>query len=180
MQRPPIIAWLSPIGLFIVTLTASGCAEHTRIRTFPTGATVYVNGQLVGTSPVEYRVPESQFSPPTTFRIEHPDCEPLEGELRTRVAPSRVFGGIFGLGIPFAFRGVVVFQKNHDFELHPLQQRRTAAEEGRPLVGPPPLAEVGSGSAADAKLRNLKDLFDRGLISDDEYRATRSRIIRGL
>jgi hypothetical protein len=176
---------ISNCGLAILlglatTIATSGCAEHTRIRTFPTGATVYVNGQLIGTSPVEYRVPEAQFSRPTTFRIEHPDCEPLEGELRTRVAPGRIFGGIFGLGIPFAFRGVVVFQKNHDFDLQSVQGGTARSLPERPPTENPTDVEAGGRGDAEVKLKQLQSLFDRGLISSDEYRATRSRIIRGL
>jgi hypothetical protein len=170
-------------GLVVAGLAAGafGCTERTLIRTFPPGATVYVNGQLVGTSPVEYRVPESQFHPPTSFRIEHPDCEPLEGQLQTRVAGSRIFGGIVGLGVPFAFRGAVVYVKRHDFELRP-RERSVAAPKGAStgaLVGE---ASGGSRSGGDvaAKLKHLQDLYDRGLISEDEYRATRARLIKGL
>ena len=42
----------------------------------------------------------------------------------------------------------------------------------------------GTGSYVDApiapKLQQLQALYDRGLISDDEYRRTRSQILRGL
>jgi uncharacterized membrane protein len=31
-----------------------------------------------------------------------------------------------------------------------------------------------------SKLQQLQALYDRGLISDDEYRRTRSQILRGL
>jgi hypothetical protein len=37
----------------------------------------------------------------------------------------------------------------------------------------------GGGDAA-SKLRHLDDLHQRGLISNEEYQATRKRIIRGL
>jgi hypothetical protein len=42
----------------------------------------------------------------------------------------------------------------------------------------------GTGSYIDTptgpKLQELEGLYDRGLISDDEYRRTRSQILRGL
>lgn len=157
----------------------TGCSEGTLIRTSPPGAGVYINDGFLGVTPVMYRVPESRFRPPTRYKIEREGYEPLEGDLQTYVAPGRIIGGIFGLGIPFAFRGAVAFHKVHDFQLQP---EATAAVTGRPLVerietSPAP---DGAHRATADKLRELQSLYDRGLISKDEYRATRSRIIDGL
>jgi hypothetical protein len=151
------------------------------IRTAPPNASVYVNGTFIGVSPVSYRVPEYRFSPHTTYRIEREGYEPLEGELRTYTPPGRIIGGIMGLGIPFAFRGVTAFRKNQDFELQP----QATAATGRSLVRPiEPTATSAqpapAGDEAASKLRQLQDLHERGLISDEEYRATRARIMRGL
>jgi len=165
-----------------IAVWGAGCAEQTLIRTAPPNASVYVNGTFIGVSPVRYRVPEYRFSPHTTYRIEREGYQPLEGELRTYTAPGRIIGGIMGLGIPFAFRGVTAFRKNHDFELQP----STTAAAGRPLVRPIEAPAAAAGQSAPAideaasKLRQLQDLHERGLISDEEYRATRARIMRGL
>lgn len=49
-------------------------------------------------------------------------------------------------------------------------------EQGR---GTPRGREDGEGAAA-VKLKELQDLHDRGLISDDEYKRTRSRVVGEL
>jgi carboxypeptidase family protein/putative oligomerization/nucleic acid binding protein len=50
-----------------------------------------------------------------------------------------------------------------------------------PLVKPvrQPAADHGGDEAA-GKLKHLQELYDRGVISNEEYQATRKRIIRGL
>src|SRR5436853_1458569 len=159
-----------------MAMWVAGCAEQTMIRTTPPNANVYVDGTFIGASPVAYRVPEHRFSPHTTYRIEHDGYDPLEGELRTYTPPGRIIGGIMGLGIPFAFRGATAFRKNQDLVLQP----QASATAGRPLVHPIDAAAAPAASAAatsDAtarKLQQLQDLHDRGVISDEEYRATRA------
>jgi hypothetical protein len=66
-------------------------------------------------------------------------------------------------------------------------QPNSAPAVRRPLVqavgpGLGSAATVGDGAddSVAGKLRELQDLYDRGLISDDEYRRTRNRIIGGL
>src|SRR5262245_3363125 len=104
--------------LALMTLLV-GCYEHTLVRTSPPNAALYVNGAFVGLTPVEYRVPEHRFSPRTTYRLELAGFEPLEGEFQTYIAPGRIVGGIFALGLPFAFRGATAFNKVHEFPLAP-------------------------------------------------------------
>ncbi|MGH7893046.1 MAG: SHOCT domain-containing protein [Candidatus Binatia bacterium] len=41
-------------------------------------------------------------------------------------------------------------------------------------------AREHAGNGAASKLREIQSLYDRGLISDDEYRRIRSRIVGGL
>lgn len=57
-----------------------------------------------------------------------------------------------------------------------LQRAFPTTAEGAPLVG---TAEGGDAGTA-AKLNELQDLHDRGLISDQEYQRTRRRIVDGL
>ena len=57
-----------------------------------------------------------------------------------------------------------------------------------PVAGSPVAVSVSVGSGAASyvgtpaapKLQELQTLYDRGLISDDEYRRTRSQVLRGL
>jgi hypothetical protein len=63
-------------------------------------------------------------------------------------------------------------------------QRAFPTADGAPLVEraqQPLVGEVQGGDASTAtKLRELQDLYDRGLISNQEYQRTRRRIVDGL
>jgi hypothetical protein len=160
-----------------------GCAEQTLIRTSPPDASVMINGKFIGVTPVLYRVPESEFHPHTTYQIARDGYEPIEGELNTYVTPGRIVGGIFTLGIPFIFRGATAFAKVHDFQLQPVARATVPAVPAEPPPPPSGSATVPLPSTSDpaaSKLRQLQDLYDRGLISEEEYRSARSRIVRGL
>jgi hypothetical protein len=64
--------------------------------------------------------------------------------------------------------------------------QRSVAVAGAPIVSRLDGGSVrsGTGSYVDTptapRLQELQALYDRGLISDDEYRRTRSQILRGL
>ena len=173
--RRTTTTWGSTAAGVLFALHAVGCAEQTMVRTSPPGASLHVDGRFIGVTPVQYRVPERRYSQHTTYRIEHPGYEPLEGEFQTYVTPGRIIGGILGLGIPFAFRGPTAFHKVHDFQMQP------AHASNRPVV---PAAATTADPSVDAtatgKLREIRDLYDRGLISDEEYRAARARVLKGL
>jgi hypothetical protein len=57
-----------------------------------------------------------------------------------------------------------------------LQRAFPTTAGGAPLVG----AADAAGSGTAARLRELEDLRDRGLISDQEYQRTRKKIMEGM
>lgn len=153
--------------VFVASLaTATGCAETTRIKTYPPGAAVTVNGRPVGTSPVVYQVPRSQFPDDGVFHyhVEREGYRPAEGEFRSISAGGRIAGGIFTLGILFLFRGATTLPDGVDVVLEP--------------VGAPVAAQASSDAAV--RLRRLENLLEQGVIQDDEYRRERGKILHGL
>jgi hypothetical protein len=156
------------------------------IRTSPPDAKVYVDEQFVGVSPVEYSVPSAKFREGIPLRIERDGYAPVTSTLRTQFAPGRVVGGIFGFGIPFALHPTTTFLDEHDFELQstgpPAGTSSAAAAPRAPLV---PRLAPGSGTAepsgdTEQKLQRLKQMHDSGLITDEEFRKTRARLVGEL
>src|SRR5215470_3315738 len=56
--------------LVAVLMTASGCAESALIRSNPEGANVFVDDQLIGTTPVTFTVPRSELADSYRLRVE--------------------------------------------------------------------------------------------------------------
>lgn len=93
------LVWLS-LAIFV-----SGCAEYALIRSYPPGSSAYVDNELVGSTPIYASFPRSEVKPGHKWRVEYGNCEPAEGELTTGVAPGRIVGYVFSLGISAIFQG---------------------------------------------------------------------------
>src|SRR5262245_40113934 len=178
--------YASSRGLILVlpAIAFMACAERTLIRTAPPDAKVLVDGQLVGVSPLRYSVRSSEIREHIPLRIEREGFESIDGSLATQRRPGRIVGAVFLLGIPMLFRGSLTFQPVQDFKLKPDEQLKPQVERSPtpgapPLVTPPAGPTTGAGPVAE-KLRRLQELYDRGLITDHEYRTTRARILSNL
>lgn len=151
----------------VVSLSLPGCVTSTQIRTIPAGASVYVNDELIGTSPVTYSTPDDAWRPPYRLRAELPGYHPLEGELTPVTATGRITGAIFTLGIVAAVRPMSTFQDTYTFTLvrDPNASRANAAgsETDRSLEG---------------ELTELKRLYDEGVLSAKEYQDAKERLLR--
>ena len=145
---------MSRAPLLCALLLLAGCAESVTIRTRPSGARVYINDHFVGTSPVEYGAARSQVSH-LHYRIEHDDYRPLEGDLSSHIAPGRIVGAVFSLGISAAFRGFYYIEEPRTLHLEPVNPTIT--------IAPP------KGSSEE-RLRKLQDLYDQGLIDEREFK----------
>jgi hypothetical protein len=96
----------------------AGCAETLVIRSTPPGAQVMLNGTVVGTTPMVY---ETKRPEPMTYRIEKEGYPPAEGAIATPLAPGRVVGAVFSLGIVALSRPMHYFLPNPlDVQLGPV------------------------------------------------------------
>jgi uncharacterized membrane protein len=138
----------------------SGCAEHVRIRSGPSRANVAVNGTPIGITPVDYSVSRSDLDKPYEVRVEKDGYEPVTTTLRTRLAKGRVTGAFFTLGILWAFRSMYYIEPVFA-QLKPVAA--PTAEQDR-LLG--------------ESLRNLRELHQRGEISDEEFRRRQQEMLR--
>lgn len=163
VSRFPII----PALALLVSSSLSGCVTSTQIRTIPSGASVYVNDQLVGTSPVTFSTPDSAWRPPYRVRAELPGYQPGLGELTPVTATGRITGAIFTLGIVAAVRPMSTFEGSYTFALarDPNASRANASgsESDRSIEG---------------ELTELKRLHDEGTLSAKEYQDAKERLLK--
>jgi hypothetical protein len=162
------------IFLVVTVLSASlgGCAESTVIRTYPTGAKVSVNDLVVGVSPVVYTIKHSEIGEPHRVRAEFRGLPPREGELRTRICPGRIVGGIFTLGITLLFRGPTCFVSPQDFALE--DGGATTAESSTLSPGANSVREP----SVEDRLARVEQLYQAGKITREERDKSREEILR--
>lgn len=149
----------------LATLTAAlGCTQSTHLLTDPAGAKVYVNGELLGVSPVELIVedgPGVAFPTRLHARFERAGYEPLEKDLPTQISGGRVAAGIFTLGISFALQSTRTVRPSYLVRLYPI------------VTGE---SQITNAWAQD--LRRLQRLKDDGLISQEEFDRRRAILLR--
>ena len=142
--------------------------DEVGMRSVPSGANVYLDGELVGTTPLQLAVPCDQVVD-RHYRIEYPGCAPAEGIVNARVAPGRVVGMVFSLGI------TAIFQCPRYFV--PINANLTGPGCGAGLAWAPAAAP---SSDLETRLKTLKDLRDRGVITEEQYQRERQNALGGL
>jgi hypothetical protein len=181
-------------SLLAIAITVSGCAEYVSIKSYPSGARAYVDGQDIGTTPASSKIPRSDVGKPHAWRVEFRNCDYAEGSLETGIAGGRIVGYIFTAGILAAFRGPYYFR--------PVDAVLTGGDcEGRPsqahsatppvpaimiqnIVGDKNQALTTGGADASQtqrlaeKLGTLRDLYNRKLLSKAEYEAESQKAVR--
>jgi hypothetical protein len=141
------------------------CSESTTIRSEPAGANVWVNSRLVGKTPVEYVVSRSQWPENGEFRyrIEKDGYVAKQGSFHEVTGGGRVTSAIATLGLSLIFKRATTLENEYVFELEPA----ATSNETQSL-------------SVEQRLRRLRELLDRGLIDEQEYKQQRAEILRGL
>jgi hypothetical protein len=159
---------------FLMLLT--GCYSSTRIISNPEGAALYLNERYVGQTP--YRYGDTKIiGSHTDVRIEKEGYNTLYASFSRseRVNVGAIIGGLF-IGIPFLW--ALDYHPYHQYELKetvtaPVKEKApsTVRSETKPLK------EELTGSATE-KLRRLKEMYDKELISKEDYDAERAKILK--
>jgi hypothetical protein len=130
------------------------------------GARISVNGQFVGTSPVNVTVPRQEFSAREfTVTAEHEGFEAGEIRLQKRTCPGRIVGGVFTLGIVLLFRPPTCFESPQYISL---------------LALPAPPAPAEQKPTVSERLEHLDQLRDQKRITPAEYEKYRRQILDSL
>ncbi len=138
-----------------------GCAERSLIRSEPAGAAVYVNDNLLGITPVWFEASRSEIGKTFRYRMEKDGYVTEDGLIRKAVAPGRIFGYIFTVGIFAVIRGPV-YLKNVDAVLEPVGVARR--DDG--------------GGSVEQRLRHLDRAYADGVITEQEYHRLRASLMQ--
>ena len=93
-----------------------------------------------------------------------------------------LLGGIVGGAVDFATGAArKLSQDSVHVTLIPLPEGQVPLPVSAPALVPAVLTEpVPSDHQTEAKLRELKDLYDRGIVTKEEYEQKRAAILRGM
>ncbi len=118
-MRKKIFNQITAVMLSTVILLSS-CASTTIIKSSPSGAKLYMNGEPVGTTP--YTHTDTKIVGSTTIlKISNEGYEDFNGVLKRdeEVNVGAIIGGIFLL---FPFLWVMDYKPTHNFDLVPIQK----------------------------------------------------------
>jgi len=121
-----------------------------------------VNDEYVGITPVVVPLKRGEVRP-YRWSAEKEGYEPQEGVMQPRIAPGRIWGYIFTVGILAIFKGPR-YMPDLMVDLKPLP---TSAG----------VAGAGDAQSVEERLRHAEGLRSRGLISDAEYQKLRGAIL---
>lgn len=144
----------------------AACAESTTVRSFPSGAKLYVNNEYVGTTPATVVIPRSKWSDAPSYRVELDGYEPAEGRFATTIGGGRVTGAVFTVGLSALFKRPSTFaQDEYVFNLSPSP------------ISPGPETNQDS---PERRLERVDALRRKGAITDQEHRRLRAEILDDL
>jgi len=149
-----------------------GCAaDKLRISSHPPGAEVFIDDQFVGTTPVAWEVSRAQHGTRFHVRLEDKGYAPYETDARTVVSGGRVALAILTSAISLAFQKPSYYR--------PIEATLRPLREGEQPGAAPERAPARTGDSA-VRLRQLEQLHDQGLITDEEYERKRRAILNEL
>jgi hypothetical protein len=158
-----------------------GTSQEIGVSSSPTGARVLVNGSQMGTTPATLNLKRNGSH---RIRLELDGYQPYEMTLTKSVSGwvwgNIVFGGLIGLAVD-AIDGAI-------YKLSPEQVSAQLLEgkgdtlQVRMIEGKPEKAEkIGQMEKTPAeKLKELKELKDQGILTDEEYEAKRQALVDQL
>lgn len=179
-------------ALFALVAAGPARAARQEVASFtstPEPARVFIDGAYVGDTPLQLTFTCDQMGD-RRYRIERDGCAPAEGILNARVAAGRIVGASFCFGINYAFQCTQYFVPVNVV----LQCGDAAGAPGRPSAVPvavdqlPPRVNLRkqppptplSTQDMEAQLKSLKDLRQRGVITEAQYQQERERLLNAL
>lgn len=155
--------------LLAASILFSGCASTTTIRSNPSGAKVYLNGEPVGTTPYAHRDTKIVGST-NNVRLEKEGYAPFEASFsrNEEVDVGAVIGGVFFF---FPFLWTMKYKPLRNYDLEPGFGTNQTLFMGQP-------EPVMTPSKAD-QLRELKKLLEEKVITQQEYEKQKEKILGG-
>jgi len=158
--------------LLVCVILFAGCGSSTLIRSIPDGAKIYVDGEPVGVTPYEHYDTKIVGSK-TNIKLVLDGYEDLHARI-TRdedIDVGALIGGCLLPPIPWLW--IMKYKPQHTYEMVPLapyEEISNSAEEVKPAVNVLDTKDT-------VKLLQLKDLLDRGVLTQDEFDAQKKKIL---
>lgn len=161
------------ISIFLAGLVLlTSCESMTMIQSSPSGAKVYMNGEIVGKTPYEHW--DTKFTGSTTSIIlEKEGFQPFNTSI-TRdeaVDVGAVIGGCFFL---FPFIWTMKYKNAHNYELIPLQN---ASDQIAPNQISTEVQQLPEAKSKVTRLRELKQLLDDKIVTQAEFESEKAKIL---
>jgi len=160
----------STIKIILIVLAGSillaSCASTTMIQSSPSGAKLYLNGEYAGETPYTHRDSKIAGSA-TSVRLEKDGYETFQGEFRRneKADAGAIVGGFFFL-VPFLW--TMKYIPSRTYELESLTNVDISDSES--------IQTENEKSQAD-QLRELKELLDEGVITQEEFEREKKKIL---
>ncbi len=163
MKRVNTLKFISVI-LAVVVLFSS-CASTTMIQSMPSGAKVYLNGEPVGTTPYSH-TDTKVVGTRTSVSLKKEGYKTLETSFSRdeEIDAGALVGGFFAW-IPFLW--VMKYKSVHAYELSPIIKGEKANSSDK----------KGNSKIDIDTLRELKKLLDEGVITQEEYKKAKKKIL---
>lgn len=158
------------------SILLSSCASSTMIESIPNGASLYMDGEKVGTTPYLYKDTKIVGSS-TEIRLEREGYETFRTSLvRNEEADAgAIVGGIFLL-VPFLW--TMKYKPTHTYELKPLYfEPKTNVT---PVQTSSPTTQQGATKSKAERLEELKNLLDQKLITKEDYEKQKQKILEEI
>lgn len=155
-----------------IAILFGSCASSTMIESIPKGATVYINGSKSGKTPFLYSDTKIIGSS-TMIRLEKEGYEPFDAVLSRNEAidVGAIIGGLF-VGVPFLW--AMKYDPIHTYELMPINNNQQNYQTPTKVETS---ARVAGVKTTEQKLSELKTLYEKKLITKEEYEAQKKRIL---
>ncbi len=169
MKRNPLFT--RTVSLFLAaTLLLSSCSSYTLIQSEPAGARLYINGERVGNTPYTHYDTKIVGSV-NNVRLEKEGYQPLQTAFSRdeEVDFGAIIGGLFFL---FPFLWTMKYKPAHTYELVPDMDYYDWQEyqQNEPLQP--------AGQTKVEKLRELKQLLDDGILTNEEFQKEKEKILK--
>lgn len=163
-MKPSLLSKVS-FSIFLIIIL-SGCASSTMIRSVPSDADVYINGELVGKTPYLYTDTKVSFSL-VMVDIVKEGYEPINTTFRRdeEFNPGTFIGGVFIWPI---WLWSLEYKPLRTYYLTPL--KNTSSEDT--------FTEMQYLSTSKLeKLREIKKMLNEKLITEEEYQKQKAKIL---
>jgi hypothetical protein len=142
----------------------TSCSSKTLIQSSPSGADVYVNNQKKGQTPYKYKDTKIVGSS-TDITIKKEGYDDFNTALvrDERVDVGAIIGGVFLL-VPFLW--TMQYDKGHYYELTEGNSTSRSVE-----------TNSGQASSSTDELIKVKNMFELGIINNEEYSAIKAKIL---